>query len=271
MTKPHFDRLLKVVVGPGTTPERVVQALSVGNLRVDGVQVRGLGRWFRPAVLAWRKLRTADRLKVAADYLARNPPPATVAEAEALRRAAQPKLFNAFGHDWASPSCSFYDAPAYGWTARREERDDDLESPLFWEPRPPTHLRLHMQFAFKSLDDIPMALVRLAVGLKLAFRLSPEAVAKTAVKYGCVLVPPGDLRAAAFADKPENVHEVPGVPHGMALLFEGPNPEDVGLISEWSPDYPDTTGARYGCSVGGRFYAIEIDTPRFDPNPRIPA
>jgi hypothetical protein len=155
------------------------------------------------------------------------------------------------------------------WTAFRGE---DPGGQIFWKARGPLTKYTFVTPVFQSLAEISGALVKLAMGLKLAFRVSAEDLAKSRERYGRVFMAKGDRRAAHLAGKPENAHEVDGLPYGTVLLFDQEFAEDNGRISERQLDFLRHGAAReFGVSIWGRFYAIEIDQPSFDRDPRIPA
>lgn len=262
---PRFDRLFASVVQPGETPESLREKLSVeGVQRLHGPFPKG----FRGLLTKYRKLGQPARMKAALEYLTRNPPPKTFEEKRKKQEAEAPRIFRAFIHDQCAPSCSFYDAHPCMYVAREDAKD---EGKVYWEARHPFNLRVHLWFPFKSISEILTSLIRLAARLGLAFRTDgKKTLADVHTRYGVVLMPVGDRRAAVLAGKPENAHECEGMPPGTALLFVEEFPENIGMISEWHAEYPKKTGIRYGCFVFGRFYAIELDSFGFDREPRIP-
>lgn len=252
----RWDRLLEPLAEqPGATSESICQALTVEAMPYYRVPPR-----MQRAVTAFRHLGKADRLKVADEYLRRHPAPPSIEEqwkkkAEEHRRRAP--LGHALILDSNSPGGSFYDA---------DPADTFYLTAEGWVARHPFNYRIYLPLEFEA-SVLPRALVKLAVSRKTAFRITTDSLAKTKQTFGVVFMPPGDNRAAKLADKPEKAVELPGLSHGVALLFPSAPPEDIGVLAEYEFEKGKY---HYGIMLRGTFYAIQIATDDFDPNPVIP-
>lgn len=255
MTK-QFDNLFAAIAEPGAKPAQLVEMLSVEGLS-------GKTEFPSGAAINWnlvgrfRKLSQAARFRAALHYLTSHTTSETFAETHAKRIAKQPKIYRAFLHDQWGPTGA-YDVESGAYAAMSDDT-----GVVYWEAIAPMRRMAVFIPVFKHLKEIPTALIKLAAGLGLAFRVSLKDIPTASKHFGCVLMPVGDRRAESLAADLEKAHETEGVPYGTALLFESGNVEENGVLMD--------TGDRYGLLVRRvQFYAIEIATDLgFTTRPRI--
>lgn len=178
-------------------------------------------------------------------------------------------LMNVLMKDTNSPGSNIYDAAPNEWfTAHRDDAlaTDDYERDTVWCMRGPLSPRKALALTLPSRSAVVTALVHLAKQTHRAFRVSTADLELMRGRYGHVLMPRGDRRAAGLAAN-GNAHEVDGVPSDVALLFSGAEPNDNGLFVE----YPvNRTTSLFGVAIWGSFYAIQFETLLFERDATLP-
>jgi hypothetical protein len=156
----------------------------------------------------------------------------------------KPALYHAFYTDTNVPGSNYYDAAHGEWnlisTANGHFR---------WEATPINRRMSSVSFSSTTVDAFYPALIKLAIGLHAAFLISERDVLPRG--FRAVIVSPGEKR---FRECGPN-YEAAAVPDGTVLLFHG-EPEENGRIVIW----PDGGTDRYGITVWGKFFAVQIDS-----------
>lgn len=223
----NLSRIFSPFYRANMTPEELVGTIS----HDVGMRPR---RSRRDGLWEFNRLAMSTRLATATEYVS----------CREETEKSKPAIYNALYVDQNSPESNGYDAQHGEWNLVSVANGH-----FRWEATPVNRARSSVCFSTTDLSDVYPALLKLAMGLHTAFFISERDVLPHG--FRTVIVAPGETRFRKCGPN----YEASGVPAGTALLFQG-EPWDNGRVVIWSDHGTD----RYGITVWGRFFAVQIDS-----------